>query len=286
MSAGQWFRGRSLDTLIRGTVSPGPHARFAAPAGGRYGEPVADGRPSLELPVLPLAPAAPAAARQRDRGWVRAARQARVLAWASLVWMTLEGVVGLFAGLQANSISVLTWAASSAVEGLASAIVIWRFTGARTMSEDAERRAQRWVAGSFFLLAPYFLYEAIHRLVIGEAAETHALAIALTASSVVGMPLLGAAKLRLGRRLDSGATAGEGVQNLLCAAQAAAALVALATAGALPWLDPVAALVIAAVAAKEGVGLWRGEDSCCASPLGFETGADGCADACCAPREP
>jgi divalent metal cation (Fe/Co/Zn/Cd) transporter len=247
---------------------------------------VADGRPSLELPVLPLAPAAPAAARQRDRGWLRAARQARVLAWASLIWMTLEGVVGLFAGLQANSIAVLTWAASSAVEGLASAIVIWRFTGARTMSEDAERRAQRWVAGSFFLLAPYFLYEAIHRLVVGEAAETHTLAIALTASSVVGMPLLGAAKLRLGRRLDSGATAGEGVQNLLCAGQAAAALVALATAGALPWLDPVAALVIAAIAANEGVGLWRGEDSCCASPLGFETRADGCADACCAAREP
>jgi divalent metal cation (Fe/Co/Zn/Cd) transporter len=221
-------------------------------------------------------------AAQRERGWLRAARQARLLAWASLAWMTLEGVAGLVAGLQANSISVLTWAASSAVEGLASAIVIWRFTGARTTSADAEHRAQRWVAGSFFLLAPYLVYEAIHRLLAGEAAETHALGLVLTASSVIGMPLLGSAKLRLGRRLDSRATAGEGVQNLLCAGQAAAALLALATAGALPWLDPVAALAIAAIAAREGVGLWRGESSCCASPLGFDGAAGACADPCCA----
>jgi divalent metal cation (Fe/Co/Zn/Cd) transporter len=204
-----------------------------------------------------------------------------MLAWISLVWMTAEGLVGLAAGLQANSISLLTWAASSAVEGLASAIVIWRFTGARTLSDGAEHRAQQLVAGSFFLLAPYFLYEAIHRLAIGEAAETHALGIALTATSVVGMPLLGVAKLRLGRRLGSAATAGEGTQNLLCAGQAAAALVAVATAGALPWLDPVAALAIAAIAAKEGAALWGGEDACCGSPLGFEA-PNGCADDCCA----
>src|ERR1700710_3137798 len=123
---------------------------------------------SAELPMFSLAPA-------RDAAWQRAARHARALAWLSLLWMTLEGAVGLAAGLQANSISVLTWAASSAVEGLASAIVIWRFTGHRTLSDTAEHRAQRWVAGSFFLLAPYFLYEAAHRLLTGEAAETHAL---------------------------------------------------------------------------------------------------------------
>src|SRR4051794_15258347 len=191
--------------------------------------------------------------------------------------MTLEGLLGLVAGVQANSISLLTWAAGSAVEGLASAIVIWRFTGARTMSEEAERRAQRWVAGSFFLLAPYFLYEAIHRLAVGEAAETHTLGIVLTASSVIGMPLLGWAKLRLGRRLGSGATAGEGTQNLLCAGQAAAALVAVVTAGALPWLDPVAALAIAAVAAEEGRALGGGAGSACSTPLGFAPRDDCCA---------
>src|SRR3954465_7820562 len=119
----------------------------------------------LELQVAPVA------APRRDERWRRAARRARLLAWASLVWMTLEGLAGLVAGIEANSISVLTWAASSAVEGLASAIVIWRFTGHRRLSETSERRAQRWVAASFFLLAPYLLYEAIHRLPAGPRAQ-------------------------------------------------------------------------------------------------------------------
>ena len=139
-------------------------------------------------------------------------------------------------------------------------------TGGRTLSHDAERRAQRFVAGSFFLLAPYFLYESVHRLVTGSDAHATTLAIALTASSVVLMPLLGWTKLRLGRRLDSGATAGEGVQNLLCAGQALAAMVATVGAGAgLAILDPIAALLIAGVAAKEGADLWRGDAcACCA----------------------
>jgi hypothetical protein len=198
--------------------------------------------------------------------------------------MTLEGALGVLAGIEANSISVLTWAASSAVEGLASAIVIWRFSGHRTLSEDAERRAQRWVAASFFLLAPYFLYEAVHRLLAGTEAEATALAIALTTSSVVLMPVLGWAKVRRGRRLDSGATAGEGVQNLLCAGQALAALVAIVAAGAgIAFLDPLAALVIAAIAAKEGVELWRGEDCDCHAIPGLEAAGprDACQDDCC-----
>jgi len=222
----------------------------------------------------PLPIATPAPAPQRGEKWLRAARQARWLAWASLVWMTLEGALGVLAGIEANSISVLSWAASSAVEGLASAIVIWRFSGHRTLSEHSERRAQRWVAGSFFLLAPYFLYEAIHRLLAGTQAEATAFAIALTASSLVLMPVLGWAKLRLGRRLDSGATTGEGVQNLLCAGQALAALVALVAAGAgVAFLDPLAALVIAGIAAKEGVELWRGEDCDCHTVPGLDATA-------------
>ena len=220
--------------------------------------------------------------RRSDR-WLRAARQARLLAWASLFWMTLEGAVGVLAGIEANSISVLTWAASSAVEGLASAIVIWRFTGHRKLSEHAERRAQRWVAASFFLLAPYFLYEAIDRLINGTAANAAPLAIAVTATSVALMPLLGWAKLRLGRRLDSGATAGEGVQNLLCAAQALAALIALVAASAgVALIDPLAALAIAGVAAKEGVELWRGEDCDCRTVPGLDARhAGSCRDDCC-----
>jgi len=198
--------------------------------------------------------------------------------------MTLEGALGVLAGIEANSISVLTWAASSAVEGLASAIVIWRFTGRRTLSEHSERRAQRWVAASFFLLAPYFLYEAIARLINGTQAEAAPLAIALTASSVMLMPALGWTKLRLGRRLDSGATSGEGVQNLLCAAQALAALIALVAAGAgVAFLDPLAALIIAGIAAKEGVELRRGEECDCHTTPGLDmvVAGDACDDRCC-----
>lgn len=230
------------------------------------------------LPVIPVEPGP-----GRDRGWLRSARQAKLVAWASLFWMTLEGALGLLAGIDANSISVLTWAASSAVEGLASAIVIWRFTGRRKLSEHAESRAQRLVAASFFLLTPYFLYEAVDRLINGTRANAAPFAIALTASSILLMPLLGFAKLRLGRRLDSGATAGEGIQNLLCAAQALAALVAVIAAGAgVAWIDPLAALAIAAVAAREGLELWRGEECDCHAVPGLDARADGCNDDCCA----
>ncbi len=239
----------------------------------------------MNAPTTPPPPpiATALAARERSESWLRAARRAKWLAWASLVWMALEGALGVVAGVEANSISVLTWAASSAVEGLASVIVIWRFTGHRMLSEHSERRAQRWVAASFLLLAPYFLYEAVHRLIAGTQAEAVPLAIALTASSVVLMPVLGWAKLRLGRRLGSGATAGEGVQNLLCAGQALAALVALVAAGAgIAFLDPLAALAIAGIAAKEGVDLWRGEDCDCHTVPGLDaTREDVCQDDCC-----
>lgn len=197
--------------------------------------------------------------------------------------MTLEGGLGVLAGVEANSISVLTWAASSAVEGMASAIVIWRFTGPRTLSERSERHAQRWVAGSFFLLTPYFLYEAVNRLIHGTRPEATLLSIALTASSVVLMPLLGWAKLGLGRRLESGATSGEGMQNLLCAGQALAALIAVVAAGAgITVIDPLAALLIAGIAAKEGIELWRGERCGCQAIPGLETtSSNGCQDDCC-----
>jgi len=241
--------------------------------------------PSRELPTLPLAaPAAPTAARPagRDAGWLRAARYARRLSWFSLVWMVGEGVGGLILGAEANSIGVVAWGIGSAVEGAAAVIVIVRFTGRNRFSETAERRAQRWVAASFFLLVPYILYESVSRLITGAEPERSWPAVALLASSIVLMPALGWAKLRLGQRLDSGATAGEGVQNLLCAVQGAVGIVGLllGSAGA-AFLDPVAALVIAAIAAKEGLELWRGEDCDCHAMPGFETRGDGCGDESC-----
>jgi divalent metal cation (Fe/Co/Zn/Cd) transporter len=219
---------------------------------------------TFELPMVERVapadrePAGPSAA------WHRAARQAKLLAWVSLGWMSIEGSVGVLAGIQAHSLGVVTWAASSFVEALASLIVVWRFTGRRTLSETSEARAQKWVAASFLLLAPYFVVEAILKLIDGGDTHMTVLAVALTLSAIVLMPLLGYVKLRLGRQLSSGATAGEGVQNIMCAAQAATALIAVAGAGlGLGFLDPVAALVIAAIALKEGRDGWRGRDTCC-----------------------
>jgi divalent metal cation (Fe/Co/Zn/Cd) transporter len=197
--------------------------------------------------------------------WLRDTRYARWLAWASLGWMTAEGTIGLIAGITAGSIALTGWALGSAIEGLASIIVVWRFTGARTMSESAEQRAQRGVAISFWLLAPYIAIQAGRDLVTHHPAATSILGIALTASSVVIMPALGVTKQRLGQRLNSGATAGEGIQNLMCAAQAAAVLVGLAVVASWPagWpVDPVIALAIAAWSAWEGRQAWRGDDCC------------------------
>jgi divalent metal cation (Fe/Co/Zn/Cd) transporter len=201
---------------------------------------------------------------QRDAGWHAAARAARALSWVSLLWMTGEGVFGLIAGVSSGSISLIGWAMGSAIEGLASIIVIWRFTGSRTLSETSERRAQKAVAVSFYLLAPYLAIESVRDLFTGHEPETSLLGVVLTAASVLVMPALGVAKQRLGARLDSGATAGEGIQNLLCAAQAAAVLLGLAVFAAFgwQWIDPVIGLALAAVAVYEGREAWRGEDCC------------------------
>ncbi|HWD69642.1 MAG TPA: cation transporter [Solirubrobacteraceae bacterium] len=238
----------------------------------------------VELPTItsptpaPPTPEPPAAV--HDAEWRRTAARARMLSWISLGWMTIEGVVGLIAGLDASALSVIVWASSSFVEGLASMIVIWRFTGSRTLSDRSDHIAQRLVAGSFLLLVPFFLYEAIRRLADGSHTRSNALGIAVTASAIVLMPGLGAIKLRLGRQLGSGATAGEGKQNLMCAGQALAALIALIGASAgLGVIDPIAAILIAVLAARESVAMWQGQDDCCA-PVGFgSTDQPGC-DCC------
>ncbi len=202
----------------------------------------------------------------RDVGWLRAARQARLLAWASLAWMCAEGAVGLWQGFASGSIALTGWALGSAVEGLASVIVIWRFTGSRTLSGTAELRAQRAVAISFWLLAPYVAAQLTADLLTGHHPESTAIGIALTAVALFEMPLLGRAKHKLGQRLGSGATTGEGTQNYLCAAQAAAVLLVLAITtiwAAAWWLDPAIGLGIAAVAVREGASAWHGEDCSC-----------------------
>jgi divalent metal cation (Fe/Co/Zn/Cd) transporter len=196
--------------------------------------------------------------------WLSAARKARLLAWVSLVWMTGEAAVGLLAGRAAGSAALTGWALSSGIEGLASVIVIWRFTGSRIHSGSAEHRAQRGVALSFWLLAPYVAADSVHSLLTGHRPGASTAGIAVTALSLIAMPVLGQAKHRLAAQLRSAATAGEGTQNLLCAASAAAVLLGLAASAVLGWwwLDACAGLAVAAVAIKEGRAAWRGSDCC------------------------
>ena len=218
----------------------------------------------MSTPELTVLPPAARSTPTHDEAWLRAARRARVLSWVSLAWMTVEGAVGVIAGLVAGSVALLGFGLDSAIEGVASVIVIWRFTGSRTHSENAERRAQRAVAFSFFVLAPYIAVDAVVALASGDRPEASWVGIGLAVGSIVLMPLLGRAKQRLGQQLDSAATAGEGTQNMLCAYLAAAVLAGLLGNTVLGWwwLDPVAALFIAVVAVREGRETWRGEGCC------------------------
>jgi divalent metal cation (Fe/Co/Zn/Cd) transporter len=235
---------------------------------------VSGGPVELPLVVPSPPPAAVTPARYREL-----ARRVRLLSWLSLGAMSVEGVVAIVAGVLAGSIALVGFGLDSAVEGFASVIIIWRFTGSRVLSQDAEHRAQRLVAIQFFILAPYVAFESVRALAGGAHAEVSLLGMALAVWSLVTMPLLGIAKQRLAEEIGSAATKGEGRQNVLCAYLAAALLIGLAgnaVAGAW-WLDPVVGLLIAGVAVKEGLEAWRGEGCCVGSPLdGFD-----CQDDCC-----
>jgi divalent metal cation (Fe/Co/Zn/Cd) transporter len=178
--------------------------------------------------------------------------------------MAAEGAIAITAAVTAGSVALLGFGLDSAVEGLASVIVVWRFTGTRTLSQTAEARAQKAVAVTFLLLAPYIAYGGVTTLADRDHARTSWVGIGLAIVSLIVMPALGVAKRRLGARLDSAATAGEGTQNLLCAYLAAAVLAGLLASTLLGWwwLDPVVALGIAGLAIREGVEAWYGEECC------------------------
>jgi divalent metal cation (Fe/Co/Zn/Cd) transporter len=181
--------------------------------------------------------------------------------------MTAEGAIGLTAGIRANSVALIGYGLDSAIEGIASVVIVWRFTGARSHSEDAERRAQKVVAVTFFLLAPYIAVEAARRLVTGEEAGGSWIGIALALVSSALMPVFGRQKKLIGNALRSAATAGEGTQNVLCGWLSLAILAGLGANALLGawWADPVAAIAVAVVAVRAGVTTWRGQ-SCVAPP--------------------
>jgi divalent metal cation (Fe/Co/Zn/Cd) transporter len=226
---------------------------------------------------------APARSDARDSERLRLAARVRHLSWFSLVYMTAEGTIAIAAGVGAGSVALVGFGLDSAVEGFASAIIVWRFTGHRVFSQTAEQRAQKLVALQFFALAPYVGFESVKGLVTVERPDASILGIALASASIVVMPYLGIAKERLADRLGSAATKGEGRQNMLCAYLAGALLVGLLgnlLVGAW-WLDPAIGLLIAGVAVKEGLEAWRGEGCCVADPLTGVVPGPRCVDDCC-----
>ncbi len=234
--------------------------------------------------ALPLVqPGASTPARIDRASYERLAGRVKALSWFSLAYMTLEGGIAILAGVLAGSVALIGFGLDSAIEGFASAIIVWRFTGARMFSAAAEQRAQKLVAVQFFVLAPYVGFESVQALVDGERPDVSWLGIALSASSVVVMPYLGIAKQRIADQIGSAATRGEGRQNMLCAYLAGALLAGLLANAAFGawWLDPIIGLAIAAVAVREGLEAWRGEGCCVGDPLAGAGFDDDCHDACC-----
>lgn len=217
--------------------------------------------------------------------WLRLASRVKFLSWFSLAYMTAEGGIAITAGIIASSPALVGFGLDSAIEGFASLVIVWRFTGSRLLSERSEHIAQRLVAIQFFLFAPYIAYEGMHDIVEGSPPDVSWVGIVLAATSLMVMPWLGRQKERLGERMGSVATKGEGRQNMLCAYLSAALLVGLlgnAVIGAW-WLDPAAALVIAAISVREGINSWRGEGCCApaASPLDLRNAEASATTNCC-----
>jgi divalent metal cation (Fe/Co/Zn/Cd) transporter len=188
-------------------------------------------------------------------------RRVKLISWIGLAWLLADGAIGMTAGLAANSVALIGWGLDCAIQAIASLIIIWRFTGDRIHSPDAERLSQRAVGVSFFLLAPYIIFTAINHLATGNAAAASWLGVGLAASDMLLMPVLGHAKRRIGNQLSSHATVGEGKQNILCAYLSLAVLVGLGANAlfGLWWADPVVGCVVALVVSQAGVRTWRGQ---------------------------
>jgi divalent metal cation (Fe/Co/Zn/Cd) transporter len=220
---------------------------------------------SQPLPVLPVAPARPRApTEERRRPLVR---RARALAWLGLGWHVIEAAVALVAGVVAGSVALVGFGADSLIEAVAGVVVIWLMADARSSSAAAERRAQQLIAATFGLLGAYIAVESLRDLIAGHHPQASWAGIGLAVVTLATMPPLARAKRRVAEQLGSAATASESRQTMLCAYLSAALLVGLLANALLGWwwADPVTALVIGAVAAREGRGAWRGDAcTCCA----------------------
>ncbi|WP_028647687.1 cation transporter [Nocardiopsis sp. CNT312] len=209
-------------------------------------------------------------------------RRIRLLVAATIAYNLVEAVVALSAGALASSTALIGFGLDSLIEVSSAAAVAWQFSARRPEVRQArERRALRVIAVSFFALAAYVTFDALHTLLLGgtEAAPS-AVGIAVAALSVVIMPALSLAQRRTGTALGSASAVADSKQTLLCAYLSAALLVGLLANALLgwAWADPAAALFIAALALREGRRAWKGE-GCCA-PTGIALAVTPGTDAC------
>jgi divalent metal cation (Fe/Co/Zn/Cd) transporter len=205
-------------------------------------------------------------------------RRARRLAYATAGYNLAEGVVAVAAGAAASSTALIGFGLDSFVEVSSALVVIWQFRS--RLPETRERLALRLIGLSFFALAAWVGFESVRSLLGQGEPDPSPVGIGLAAASLMVMPLLVWAKRRTGRQLGSATVVADSMQTLLCTYLSAILLAGLLLNATLgwSWADPVAALVIAAVATREGIEAWRGE-ACddCAVPTSEAT----CADRCC-----
>ena len=220
----------------------------------------------------------------------RLGRRARLLAGVSVAYNGIEAVIAISAGVVAGSVALIGFGLDSVVEVSSGLIILWQFR--HRLPESRERQALRLMALSFFALAGYVGFESVRALASGSQPEASPVGIGLAAASLVVMPFLSWAQRRTGRALGSNAVVADSTQTLLCTYLSAVLLVGLVLNATLgwSWADPLAGLVIAAVAIREGVEAWRGEGCCSPARPGAAAGTadacgcgDGCTDACCVP---
>lgn len=193
------------------------------------------------------------------------ARRIQLLVGFTIVYNAVEGAVALAAGSVADSAALVGFGLDSLIEMSSALVVAWQFSGGR--HEQREHRALRGVAVSFFALAGFVTVSAVSSLLAGRAPDPSTVGIVIAALSLLVMPTVSLTQRRAGAELGSGSAVADSKQTLLCSYMSGVLLVAL-LANSLAgwwWADPVGALVIAALAVREGLNAWRG-DSCCASP--------------------
>ena len=194
-------------------------------------------------------------------------RRIRFFVAATITYNAVEAVIAVGEGTRVSSAALLGFGLDSVIEVSSAAAVAWQFAGRNP--ESREKTALRIIAFSFFGLAAYVTVDSGRALLGHGEAEPSQIGVALAAVSLAVMPVLSWAQRRAGRELGSLSAVADSKQTLLCTYMSAALLVGLLlnSLAGWAWADPVAGLVIAAVALREGVQAWRGR-SCCATGCG------------------